>query len=82
MLQLVRFGACIHIFDTTERRFVKSTADRVVSTLGLARPTARQDGILSRKDILHSVCWVKCGGCSLGKKKDREHNHWIAAIGR
>lgn len=82
MLQLVRFGACTHLFDTSEGRFVKSTAGRVASTLGLAKPTGHQDEILSRKNMLRRVCWVKCGGCSLGKKKDREHNHWIAVIGR
>ncbi len=62
MLQLVRFGACTHIFDITEGRFVKSTAGRVASALGLAKHTGHQDEILSRKNMLRRVSWMRCGG--------------------
>ncbi len=82
MLQLVRFGTCIHIFATTERRFVKTTAGRVASALGLVRPTRYQEELLSRNIMLQRVSWVKCGGCSLGKKKDREHDHRFAVSDR
>ena len=82
MHQLVRFGTCIHIFDTSEGRFVKSTAGRVASALGLAKRTGHQDKVFTRKHMLRRVDWMKCGGCGLGKKKDREHEHWIAVPSR
>lgn len=82
MLQLVRFGNCIHVFNTEIKRFEKSSARRVATALG-RKPRIEVSGGagLTRKQMLRNIEWQKCEGCNLTKKpgrNDKVHNHWIA----
>ena len=93
MLQLVRFGQGVHVYDTEKRRFVKSTARRIAAALGGAGHPGSESQSRTRKQMLQAVDWVRCPGCELGKikknKKNRPerseqqpHLHWLVGAYR
>lgn len=85
MLQLVRFSKCIHILDSEQGQFVKSTARRVAIALGHPIRSGDHSVEHTRKKMLSEIVWVKCSGCSLGKKNRKaqlEHDHWIVGSNR
>lgn len=81
MYMLVRLGGCIHVFDTQNSRFVKSTFANVRQAMPsrLNRKDKRdssQETINSRAKILHAVNWVECkdpvcqiAGCRVSSRR-------------
>lgn len=72
MYQLVRLGNCIHVYDTQNAVFVKSTLSNIRKALdpkGL--PT-------TRKAILRGVQWTLCSDPGCRVQSCRKDGHWIA----
>ena len=72
MYQLVRLGNCIHIFDSQNEMFVKSTLANIRKALDPKGLPA------TRKEILRGAQWILCKDPNCKVQNCRKDGHWIA----
>lgn len=72
MYRLVRLGECVHVFDSENIRFVKSSAVNVELALGFAGRN------LTRKQMIGEVQWLLCADPRCRFKCCEEGGHWVA----
>lgn len=72
MYQLVRLGDCVHVFDSENIRFVKSSAGNVEVALGVGGTH------LTCKQMIGEAQWLICSDPRCCFKCCEGGGHWIA----
>lgn len=69
MIQIVKLGNCIHVYDDEARRFIKRNATNLKK--GLPHGGEFQ----TKKAILENLSWTTCqaSGCSVKRCRNNEH---------
>ena len=72
MIQLVKLGKCVHLFDSERKTFVKQTYANVSKAVILRQST-------TRKKILKYADWIRCTDPSCRFISCRQkRDHWLA----
>lgn len=70
MLQLIRLGDCVHVYDTVNQRFMKRNFANVQKATGVNHPQ------YTCKKILQSVIWERCKDNSCKFQNCKGKGHW------
>lgn len=73
MIQLVKLGNCLHLFDDEARRYVKCSATNLKKGLKQSNSSS------TRRELLRKLTWKPCQAANCKVKKCQQGEHFIGS---